>query len=140
MRYVCAILLACVWGDQIASLHSSSTSYIEDQTFAQSRDKPVSKHESSLCSNKQVSGYLSVPGGDTLFYIFFEAIDATPDTPVSLWINGGPGSSSLLGAFNGIGPCIIDNTGENVIPNQFSWTRDTHLLVLDQVTHICALI
>ena len=48
------------------------------------------------------SGYLSVPGvgsGTKYYhYWFVESEGASPESdPVALWLNGGPGSSSLIG-------------------------------------------
>lgn len=136
MARLYAVLSICVLGDQLLSLHSSTTPYIDNRprfNRFQDQQSPVALYKSTLCNNTQTSGYLQVPGGDELFFILFEAEDADPYTPVSLWVNGGPGSSSLLGAFNGIGPCRIDETGKKAVPNPFSWTKHTHLLILDQV-------
>ena len=49
-------------------------------------------------------GYLT---GETgyLYYIFSESSSSTPDTdPLVLWLNGGPGCSSLMGYFTELGP------------------------------------
>ena len=47
-----------------------------------------------------------------------------------LWLNGGPGASSLLGFFDELGPFGVDQDlkihGRNI-----SWARDAHLIAMD---------
>ena len=50
--------------------------------------------------SKQYSGYLEVPGdrGSKFYHYWFVESEGNPKTdPVGLWLNGGPGSSSLIG-------------------------------------------
>ena len=42
--------------------------------------------------------------------------------PVVLWLNGGPGSSSILGMLQEQGPLIIDSKGD-LMENHYSWTN-----------------
>ena len=42
--------------------------------------------------------------------------------PVVLWLNGGPGSSSILGMLQEQGPLIIDHKG-GLMENRYSWTN-----------------
>lgn len=39
-----------------------------------------------------------------LYFVFAEAFEDPADKPVILWLNGGPGCSSLLGFFSELGP------------------------------------
>ena len=55
------------------------------------------------------SGFLEVEDGDTskqLFFWFFvnEENKQNSDFPVMLWLNGGPGISSMYGLFTENGP------------------------------------
>lgn len=51
---------------------------------------------------KSYSGYIDLaPDAHTFFY-FFEARHNPATAPITLWLNGGPGSSSLIGLFQGI--------------------------------------
>lgn len=52
---------------------------------------------------KSYSGYLDVGEGRDLFFYFFESRSKPKEDPVLLWINGGPGCSSSLGAFMELG-------------------------------------
>ena len=50
---------------------------------------------------KSYSGYIDLaPDAHTFFY-FFEARTNPATAPITLWLNGGPGSSSLIGLFQG---------------------------------------
>lgn len=42
--------------------------------------------------------------------------------PTVLWLNGGPGSSSLLGYVQEVGPLLINATG-GLMENPYSWTK-----------------
>ncbi|KAF2162027.1 hypothetical protein M409DRAFT_69273 [Zasmidium cellare ATCC 36951] len=51
--------------------------------------------------------------------------------PLTLWLNGGPGSDSLIGAFEEIGPCYVDEhlkTQKRAV----SWSNSSNLLFLSQ--------
>jgi len=79
------------------------------------------------------AGYLPVwPECDgNLFYWFVEKDGGSkPDTPVLIWLNGGPGASSLTGFFvENIGPFNIN--GSEMVANKYSWTNKYNLLIID---------
>lgn len=56
------------------------------------------------------------------------------DTPLVLWLNGGPGCSSLVGALKENGPCLLDDnaTDPSTHVNPYSWTEVAHVLYLEQ--------
>ena len=50
---------------------------------------------------KSYSGYADVAENQHLFWWFFEARNDNPsEAPLTVWINGGPGSSSMIGKSN----------------------------------------
>lgn len=66
-----------------------------------------------------------------LHYWFAEAETAGASSkPVVLWLNGGPGSSSLLGMMQEQGPLLINATG-GLMKNPYSWTKQANLLALE---------
>ena len=81
---------------------------------------------------KSFSGYVDVSAGQHIFFWFFEARNQDPtEAPLTTWINGGPGTSSMVGLFQEMGPCSIDANGE-VVNNPYSWTNASNLLFIDQ--------
>ncbi|KAI5055784.1 hypothetical protein GOP47_0029305 [Adiantum capillus-veneris] len=81
------------------------------------------------------SGYLPISGTSKskLFYIFYEAAQLQvplADTPWLLWLNGGPGCSSLIGCFYEIGPWWIMEDG-SVLRNRGAWNRRCGIIFVD---------
>lgn len=64
-------------------------------------------------NSKTWSGFLDISSNKSIHYMFVESIseNATTD-PVLIWFNGGPGCSSLLGAFQENGPLLVDSDGD----------------------------
>ncbi|KAM3555624.1 hypothetical protein ARSEF4850_005902 [Beauveria asiatica] len=87
-------------------------------------------------SVRSYSGYADVAEDQHAFFWFFEARDVDPRTaPLSVWVSGGPGSSSMNGLFKELGPCQIDCSGRPV-DRPHSWSRRSNLLFVDQPTHV----
>ncbi|KAI4307175.1 hypothetical protein L6164_030390 [Bauhinia variegata] len=83
---------------------------------------------------KQYAGYVDVDvnNGRSLFYYFVEA-DKDPDkNPLTLWLNGGPGCSSVGGgAFTELGPFYPRGDGRGLRKNSMSWNRASNLLFVE---------
>ncbi|XP_039155229.1 serine carboxypeptidase-like 45 [Eucalyptus grandis] len=78
------------------------------------------------------SGYITV--GDhpprALFYYFVEAETSPASKPLVLWLNGGPGCSSLgYGAFIEHGPFEVKGGG--LVKRDYSWNKVANLLYLE---------
>jgi carboxypeptidase C (cathepsin A) len=93
------------------------------------------------------TGYLngSAPGVE-LFYWFFPfsstSSNSDPKTqssdstiPLVIWLQGGPGASSMFGLFVENGPLkIVHNATSkhyDTVENTFSWGKSAHLLYID---------
>ena len=73
-------------------------------------------------------------GGGRLFYGFFERDEENPAgpkaTPLLIWLNGGPGSSSLLGFMQEAGPLLVGQGGA-LVENPWSWTKVANVFALE---------
>lgn len=66
---------------------------------------------------------------------FFESRNDPKNDPVILWLNGGPGCSSLTGLFLELGPSSIDKKLK-VVNNEFSWNQNASVIFLDQPVNV----
>lgn len=85
---------------------------------------------------KQYTGYLDVEEEDKHFFFwFFESRNDPKNDPVILWLNGGPGCSSLTGLFFELGPSSI---GEDLKPvyNPHAWNNNASVIFLDQPVNV----
>ena len=78
------------------------------------------------------SGFITIDKttDSNTYFVFAPALSKRTDAPVLLWLQGGPGASSLFGMFTEIGPFDIDE-GMQVAPRAHSWNRNYSLLFLD---------
>ncbi|KAL6545317.1 Serine carboxypeptidase-like 27 [Orobanche gracilis] len=84
----------------------------------------------------QYSGYITVnqQSGRALFYWLTEATEnrVSEKSPLVLWLNGGPGCSSVAyGASEEIGPFRINSDGKTLYINPYSWNKLANLLFLE---------
>ncbi|EFX00513.1 carboxypeptidase y precursor [Grosmannia clavigera kw1407] len=100
------------------------------------RVKAVDPSKLGIDKVKQYSGYLDDDENDKhLFYWFFESRNDPKNDPVVLWLNGGPGCSSLTGLFFELGPSAIDENIK-VVNNPFSWNANASVIFLDQPVNV----
>ncbi|KAI9278868.1 Alpha/Beta hydrolase protein [Phascolomyces articulosus] len=86
---------------------------------------------------KQFSGYLdSVDNDKHFFFWFFESRNNPAKDPLVLWLNGGPGCSSLTGLFLELGPCQLNDYGNGTIHNPYSWNNNASIIFLDQPINV----
>ncbi|OVA01760.1 Peptidase S10 [Macleaya cordata] len=87
------------------------------------------------------SGYLPISStsGSAIFFAFYEAqqpISSLSQTPILVWLQGGPGCSSMVGNFFELGPWRINSDSkfnESLIlkPNPGAWNRKFGLVFID---------
>lgn len=83
---------------------------------------------------RQFAGYVDVDvkHGRSLFYYFVEADKDPESKPLALWLNGGPGCSSIGGgAFTELGPFYPRGDGRGLRRNSMSWNRASNLLFVE---------
>lgn len=88
------------------------------------------------------SGYLTVnsTSGSSIFYTYYEAQkprSPLSETPILVWLQGGPGCSSMLGNFYELGPFRVSSSLRQNVEhlslerNPGSWNRILGVLFLD---------
>ncbi|KAL6988053.1 hypothetical protein U1Q18_013800 [Sarracenia purpurea var. burkii] len=83
-------------------------------------------------SFQQFAGYITIDEKQdrALFYYFVEAEKDPASKPVVLWLNGGPGCSSIgAGAFCEHGP--FKPSGQVLIKNDYSWNKEANMIYLE---------
>ncbi|KAL9701835.1 hypothetical protein quinque_005276 [Culex quinquefasciatus] len=94
--------------------------------------------EAARVNHSRIVGFESYTGfftvdkryNSNLFFWYFPAKNVTADTPVLLWLQGGPGASSLFGLFEENGPFFISKNLK-AVPREFSWHHNHHLIYID---------
>lgn len=78
------------------------------------------------------AGYLTVNKeyNSNMFFWFFPAKVDQQNAPVVLWLQGGPGASSLFGLFTENGPFGITKKLK-LIPRKYSWHLNHNLIYID---------
>ncbi|KAH7523589.1 hypothetical protein FEM48_Zijuj06G0027900 [Ziziphus jujuba var. spinosa] len=80
------------------------------------------------------AGYVTVDpkAGRALFYYFVESPQNSSAKPLVLWLNGGPGCSSLgYGAMEELGPFRVNRDGKTLIRNEYSWNNEANFIFLE---------
>lgn len=78
------------------------------------------------------SGYLTVNKAyqSNLFFWFFPSLGDYANDPVVLWLQGGPGATSLIGLFAENGPfSVMSKHGLKI--RQYSWTNSHSVIYID---------
>ncbi|KAK1980425.1 serine carboxypeptidase [Colletotrichum cereale] len=112
----------------------------------------ISYKEPGLCEEaggvKSYAGYIKLPPGTlegvgqeqdyeiNTFFWFFEAREDARNAPLSIWMNGGPGSSSMPGLFNENGPCYINEDSNSTRRSEWSWNNKVNMLYIDQPVQV----
>ncbi|GLD91682.1 hypothetical protein PINS_up000215 [Pythium insidiosum] len=97
-------------GDEIVELHGKPESY----------------------TSRLFSGYLPIGNGGEAFYFFAESqSESAQSDPVLLWLNGGPGASSLAGCFSENGPLLVNDDGVSLRVNEYAWNQNANFVCIE---------
>ncbi|KAG0412554.1 hypothetical protein HPB47_010313 [Ixodes persulcatus] len=109
------------------------TPYIEQERIQEA----LTESRVGLFKNKvgaeAYSGYITVNKeyDSNLFFLYIRAKSNPSDAPLLLWLQGGPGLSSLFGQFLEIGPLAIDGKGKT-FPRKPTLQKNMNMIFLDQ--------
>jgi hypothetical protein len=108
--------------------------------------------QTSICETtpgvQAFSGYVHLPssmlegfGGATaynasMFFWYFESREDPKNAPLSLYLGGGPGATSLTGAVSENGPCYINPDSNSTRLNPWSWNNKVNMLYIDQPVQV----
>ncbi|KAK4743024.1 hypothetical protein SAY87_001025 [Trapa incisa] len=112
-------------------------SHESDSTTVTSRQEADRVHRlpgQPEVSFRQYAGYVTVneSHGKALFYWFFEAVKEPQKQPLLLWLNGGPGCSSIgFGAAEELGPFFPQKDIPKLKLNPYSWNKAANLLFVE---------
>ncbi|GJD00760.1 carboxypeptidase Y [Colletotrichum higginsianum] len=125
--------------DAIPTSEPSQWALVRDEPPELERPvRPVQRHlteqNDTICDagSRQWSGLVPLDAELDMFFWYFESRHQPQDAPLIIWLNGGPGASSLLGAFHEIGPCSVTEDGEKTVRSESSWTEFANMLFIDQ--------
>jgi carboxypeptidase C (cathepsin A) len=106
----------------------------------------LSYKEPGICETttgvKSFSGYVELPANTlsdlqelqnytiNTFFWFFESRKDPANSPLSIWINGGPGSSSMIGLLQENGPCFVNEDSNSTTLNPWSWNANVNMLYI----------
>ncbi|XP_022897735.1 serine carboxypeptidase II-3-like [Olea europaea var. sylvestris] len=107
--------------------------YVAPQEGLKELDKILSLPGQPEVNFSQYSGYVTVDpkAGRALFYYFTESEDRF-SKPLVLWLNGGPGCSSIgAGAMTELGPFRVNPDGKTLWYNRYTFNAVANVLFLE---------
>ena len=121
-------------GHHTSSLPSEPV-YLNDYSTPEAAQAASRVHlpSASPFISEQYAGYVTVNKtcGSNMFWWFFGAQDGNASAPLLMWLNGGPGSSSLYGLFEEMGPFTASPDGQSVLPRNTTWNAHYAMLFVD---------
>lgn len=75
------------------------------------------------------SGYLNFSKSN-YHYVFFDSQHDPDNDPLVLWLNGGPGCSSLIGMVYENGPFLFEPNTTMLVLNDYAWNKRANLLYI----------
>ncbi|KAL8671745.1 MAG: hypothetical protein Q9168_003767 [Polycauliona sp. 1 TL-2023] len=113
------------------------------------KSPPVGTCTTFSPDQKQYTGYVVIPPHKlapiqqdyyvNTFFWFIEARTNASTAPLTIYINGGPGSSSMVGLFQETGPCEVVELARGKFGTQFrkwGWDRSSNIIFVDQPNQV----
>lgn len=128
------ILLVVSFGVLLGSRGDDDNIISKEVLAEQEADRVIGLPGQPPVSFKQYAGYVTVneTHGRALFYWFFEATTTPDKKPLLLWLNGGPGCSSIgYGEAEELGPFFTQKNKPELKFNNFTWNKAANLLFLE---------
>ncbi|XP_002517751.2 serine carboxypeptidase-like 40 [Ricinus communis] len=121
--------------EKIRGLNKTSINTViaSSETGSKEADRIVRLPGQPQVKFSQYGGYITVDkvAGRAYYYYFVEA-EISKSLPLLLWLNGGPGCSSLAyGAMQELGPFRVHSDGKTLYSNQFAWNNVANVLFLE---------
>ena len=113
------------------------------------KSPPLGTCTTVFVNQKQYTGYVTLPPftlapiqqdyAVNTFFWFIEARNNPSTAPLTIYINGGPGSSSMVGLFQETGPCEVVEIGIGKFGTQardWGWDRSSNIIFIDQPNQV----
>ena len=112
------------------------TSPVDGNITISYKSPPAGTCKTAFDNQQQYTGWVHIPGNysTNTFFWFIGARD--PTDQLTVWLSGGPGSSSMIGLFTENGPCEVLEVAANNLGTQaraWGWDRGSNMLFIDQV-------
>ncbi|WOL07976.1 serine carboxypeptidase-like 35 [Canna indica] len=113
----------------VASIYGAR---MQKKNLGEETDRVVDLPGQPSVNIQHYAGYVTISKDKSLFYWFFEAMEAPKTKPIVLWLNGGPGCSSIAdGALREIGPFLLNSDGASFQFNPYAWNKEANLIFLE---------
>jgi carboxypeptidase C (cathepsin A) len=113
------------------------------------KSPPVGTCTTVFVDQKQFTGYVTLPPFTlapiqqnytvNTFFWFIEARTNASSAPLTIYLNGGPGSSSMVGLFQETGPCEVIEIAQGELgteAREWGWDRSSNILYIDQPNQV----
>ena len=113
--------------------------YLHDPATARSMSKVI-----GVGNFPSYSGYFTVNAtfGSNMFFWYFPAQNGNTRAPLIMFLQGGPGASSMFGLFSEMGPYTVAADGKTLVPNPYTWNQEYSMVRVSSVLflvlcHMC---
>lgn len=139
-KFQVLVLLLVITFNIISSVY---TGYTSKKELEVDYENPVKTSDQDEIKNlpglndavdfRQFSGYLNADKDNKKFlhYWFVESQSNPSQDPLVLWLNGGPGCSSLLGLLTELGPFEVNKDGSSLKLREYTWNKKANVLFLE---------